>query len=215
VLSEYPSARTFTVQSSFKYDHPPDEVRDAVSAIRAHVPSIPPLIDEERGLSIIDRYSRRYREQITALAPVVNEVARFVPNRRKRKLHIGLFGYAREMEGITLPRAIKFTAALYSVGLPPELLGLDALTDDDIAAVKTFYRSFTQDISDALRYANLGSSFAPEGVFEAAGRIAGGTTPDTETTELTSRIERAVIERRTETATELVLQAAHRRRFLG
>jgi len=215
VLAEYPSARTFTIQSSFKYDHPPGEVQAAVAAIRAHKPSIPPLIDEEQSLEIIDRYSKRYREQITALAPVINDVARFVPNRRKRKLHIGLFGYAREMEGITLPRAIKFTAALYSIGLPPELLGLDALTDDDIAAIKTFYRSFTHDISDAMRYANLDSSFAPKGVFEAAGRIASGGNPDADNAELTARIERAVIERKTESTAELVLQAAHRRRFLG
>jgi len=215
VLAEYPSARTFTIQSSFKYDHPPDEVQAAVAAIRTHTPSIPPLIDEERGLEIIDRYSQRYREQIAALAPVINDVARFVPNRRKRKLHIGLFGYARELEGITLPRAIKFTAALYSIGLPPELLGLDALTDDDIAAIKTFYRSFTQDIGDALRYANLDSSFAPKGVFEAAGRIAGGDAPDAENAEMAGRVERAVIERKTESAAELVLQAAHLRRFLG
>ena len=40
-----------------------------------------------------------------ALAPLVNKMAKFIPKRRDRKLHTGLFGYARSLDGVTLPRA--------------------------------------------------------------------------------------------------------------
>ena len=43
-------------------------------------------------------------------------------------MHIGLFGYSREIGSVRLPRAINFTAALYSVGIPPEILGLSSLS---------------------------------------------------------------------------------------
>jgi phosphoenolpyruvate carboxylase len=100
-------------------------------------------------LSIIGKYSQEYQKQVTALAPVINNVARYVPSRRKRKLHIGLFGYSRSVGGITLPRAIPFTAALYSVGLPPEILGLNALDEDDLGFVREVYVNFEEDLRDA------------------------------------------------------------------
>src|SRR5207247_699537 len=36
VLTTYPSVQTFTIQSAFKYDHPPDAVRDGIAQLRAH-----------------------------------------------------------------------------------------------------------------------------------------------------------------------------------
>jgi phosphoenolpyruvate carboxylase len=63
------------------------------------------------------------------LAPLVNSLASYVPQRRARKLHIGLFGYSRNVAGVVLPRAIPFTAALYSLGIPPEIIGSKFLLD--------------------------------------------------------------------------------------
>jgi len=59
----------------------------------------------------------------------VNGVAAFVPQRRARKLHIGLFGYSRCVAGVCLPRATTFSTALYSIGLPPEFIGCSVLED--------------------------------------------------------------------------------------
>ena len=80
-----------------------------------------------RLLALIPRAADRYRAEVREIAGLVNQVAPHVPRRRLRKLHIGLFGYSREGQDMSLPRAITFCASLYSVGLPPELLGFAAL----------------------------------------------------------------------------------------
>ena len=155
-LAEYPSVQTFTIQSAFKYDHEEEQVRAAIQHINRSTRGAPQEVDEERCIKIIERVAARYAECVKALAPLVNEVARFVPARRARKLHIGLFGYSRRLDGhdTHLPRAIKFCAAMYSLGIPPEILGLSALDSSDLAFIRATYRKFDRDMEDALRYLN-------------------------------------------------------------
>lgn len=214
VTAEYPSAHTFTVQSAFKYDYPLEDVRNAVRRLEERWPTRPLPVDEEAALDLIERYTGAYERQIGPLAPLINRVARYVPERRKRKLHIGLFGYARSTGGITLPRAIKFTAALYSIGLPPEILGLDALDDADIGYIREVYVNFDEDLRAACRFLNTETGFVPP---ELAARVTDLTDveSDEEHTQITAAIARALRENETGKLTSLVLQAAHRRKFLG
>lgn len=214
VTAEYPSAHTFTVQSAFKYDYPLEEVRDAVRRLEDREPGRPQIVDEETALDLIERYTRAYERMLGPLAPLINRVARYVPERRKRKLHIGLFGYARSTGGISLPRAIKFTAALYSIGLPPEILGLDALDDADIGFIRDTYVSFDKDLAAASRFLNTDTGLVPP---ELAARVTDLTDveQDEEHARITADIARALRENETGNLTSLVLQAAHRRKFLG
>ncbi|MBU0662539.1 phosphoenolpyruvate carboxylase [Candidatus Micrarchaeota archaeon] len=154
LMKGYPSVQTFTIQSSFKYDHPAEEVMSAVKKIRAGSAGAPVEIGEEMALGIIEKCSREYEVQIKVLAPLINEIAMSVPERRQRKLHIGLFGYSRKMGAMQLPRAITFTAALYTLGLPPEILGLNALEDADVEFLKGAYPNFEKDLEEAVRYLN-------------------------------------------------------------
>jgi phosphoenolpyruvate carboxylase len=124
VAEEYPSVYTFTVQSAFKYDHPPEEVRKAINKLRERKISLPQDVNEKRCIEINWKYSQEYQRQVKELATIINRAARYIPSRRKRKMHIGLFDYSRNMDGITLPRAISFTSVLYSLGLPPDILFL-------------------------------------------------------------------------------------------
>lgn len=154
-LKGYPSVQTFTIQSAFKYDHDEEMVRKAVAEISEAQRGRPAPVDETACLELAERTSSAYKSQISVLAPVVNQLASFVPQRRKRKLHIGLFGYSRKvqgMDGVSLPRAITFCAALYSVGFPPELLGLNALSGKDFDTMSETYKNFQSDLADALRY---------------------------------------------------------------
>lgn len=217
VLREYPSVHTFTIQSAFKYDYPPEEVRVAIEKLKRREAAAPQGVDEERALELIRRYAAEYQKQVTALASLVNSVARYVPSRRKRKLHIGLFGYSRNVGEVKLPRAIRFTASLYSIGLPPELLGLNALTPEDRDFLKHVYVNFEGDLREALRYFNprslslLRNRFAPS--FSHLGLEPDGM--DEEHREITDYIIEKLREGEDESIAEPLLRAAYRRGFLG
>ncbi|MBD3209975.1 phosphoenolpyruvate carboxylase [Candidatus Micrarchaeota archaeon] len=151
---EYPSVQTFTVQSSFKYDYPFRDVVNAIDMIN-HRHRRPPLeIDEEKALSLVRKIARGYEGQLKQLADTINGISAFVPSRRARKLHVGLFGYSRSMKGISLPRAIKFCASFYSIGLPPELLGLSALSEKEFDGLHEHYVKLDEDLRGASRFLN-------------------------------------------------------------
>ncbi|MBM3934767.1 MAG: phosphoenolpyruvate carboxylase [SAR202 cluster bacterium] len=158
VLAEFPSVQTYTVQSSFKYDYEMKDARAGVNQLMAHERTDPTHVEEDRTLKLVEKLRGRYEAQVSPLAKMVNSVAPFVPRRRDRRLHTGLFGYSREGVGgsheIRLPRAITFAAALYSVGVPPELLALDAMSDDDLKYAKEVMPHFEDDLANALEYAN-------------------------------------------------------------
>jgi len=216
VAEEYPSAVTFTVQSAFKYDYPPAEVVEAVQSLREREVRRPAEIDEERAVDLIDRFAAEYRSHVVELAPLINSTAAHIPSRRRRKLHIGLFGYARDVEGITLPRAISFTGALYSLGVPPELFGLSALTDDDVRFLENAYPGFMFDLADAARYWDRDSDLMPAAVRAAAGRLGLDGVERDEAHIALSRNIRATIEAGgRESATAQLVAAGQIRRFLG
>ena len=153
-IEGYPSVYTFTLQSAFKYDYPPHEVANAVKFLNDSRPSKPTDVDEKKCLSIIEKLTLEYQKEISLLGNFVNEISPYIPPRRKRKLHIGLFGYSRNVSGLKLPRAITFCASLYSYGLPPELLGLSALSESDIDCIRGIYPNFDNDLKDSLKYLN-------------------------------------------------------------
>ena len=154
-FTEYPSAQTLTVQSAFKYDYSREEVRRGIAEIAARERGRPAPIDEARAREAMDRATAEYQSQVQMLAGFISGVAVYVPRRRERRMHVGLFGYGRTLGGgVTLPRAIGFAAALYSIGVPPELLGMGGLTDDDLAFVREVYPSLDGDLRASLRFTN-------------------------------------------------------------
>lgn len=212
---EFPSVVTFTIQSAFKFDYSPDQVRAACDFLRTHAIGAALPLDVERAIAIIERYSAAYRAHIVALAPHINLMAKFVPPRRARKLHIGLFGYARGAGDVTLPRAITFTCALYSLGLPPELIAFDALTDSDIAFLTEVSPSFKTTILAALRFADVDAPLFPPSLRAALDKAGWGCAHDCEHLAIVRRI-RAELERGTSSQiSDLVLRAAFLRKFLG
>ena len=119
-MKGYPSVQTFTVQSAFKFDYPEELVKTAIAHIKRAKRKAPiPVDDEEPVLELIEKMSACYARQIEQITPLINNVAQYIPARRKRKLHVGLFGYTRAVAGKRLPRAISFCASLYSIGIPP------------------------------------------------------------------------------------------------
>ena len=214
VSEEYPSVSTFTIQSAFKFDNPPEDVIKAITKLQKIRIKQPQEIKEERCLEIINKYLIEYQKQVVKLAPVINDIARYVPSRRKRKLHIGLFGYSRNMEGIALPRAIKFTAALYSLGLPPEILGLNALNNDDFQFVSKVYVHFEKDLKDSLKYFNIESRFIPEELKEFLRDFPIYSEVDEVHKKITEKIQDIKNSEKVNLE-EYILSAANIRKFLG
>jgi phosphoenolpyruvate carboxylase len=166
-------------------------------------------------MDIIERYTAEYQKQMLKLAPAINEIAKYVPSRRKRKLHTGLYGYSRSMGGVTFPRAIKFTAALYSLGLPPELLGLNALTREDRNFLKGVYVNFEKDIAAAVRYLNPDTGFVPEELKETLKELQSRYGCDEKHKEITGSIAKAIQENSTYGLETQTVLAAKLRKFLG
>jgi phosphoenolpyruvate carboxylase len=151
-LDEYRGLNTVTVQSAFRYDFPLSKVRAAVSSLNSKLPNGQALqvdaAQEKLLRTAMYKLIAAYQTRIEELAPFINSVARFVPRRRARKLHIGLFGYSRNVKGKTMPRAIPFAAAFYSMGIPPEFIGASALGELSSAewdSLEAVYVKMTKD----------------------------------------------------------------------
>ena len=218
-LDEYPSAHTFTVQSAFKYDYDQATVQAGIAELLAYERREPPPIDQDRARAVIDRATAEYQAQVRQHINLISAVSANVPKRRERKLHVGLFGYGRTLDSVgdevTLPRAIGFAASLYSIGVPPELLGLAALTPEDLAFVREIYPSLDGDLRAALRFTNerqvkelLGDSYL---------RLVGQFTDEIDRVHegLTSAIRAAIEHGSRVSISHYVEEAAQLRRFLG
>lgn len=66
-----------------------------------------------------------------------------------------LFGYSRSVGKVSLPRAIPFAGALYTLGIPPEFIGLGALSELSEAewdALKKHYENFGHDLESVAGF---------------------------------------------------------------
>lgn len=216
----YPSVQTFTVQSAFKFDYPEELVKNAIGQIKRAKRKAPiPIDDESVLINLIEKISRSYSRQVEKMTDVINEVAQYVPSRRKRKLHVGLFGYTRAVAGKRLPRAIGFCAALYSIGLPPELLGLSSLKPSEIKTMLEFYPNFTEDLHEALSYYDpeslkmLPPSVADE--IKKTVRLFEKIEPNLIHQSLVRALRRSLEKKDDQNITALISQAGRERKFLG
>jgi phosphoenolpyruvate carboxylase len=162
-LAQYAGIRTYCIQSAFRYDFPFDQVKTALEKIQKEAPKRNAerlTTEEHRQLrQASDLFSAFWKPAVEALAPLINQVAEYVPARRERLLHVGLFGYSRGVGKVRLPRAIKFTAALYSIGVPPELIatgrGLAAAKEKGLLPiVERMYPAMRADLKHAGKYLN-------------------------------------------------------------
>lgn len=162
-IAEYSGVRTMTIQSAFRYDYPLNKVKEAIQLIEKKLPTLEftaltkKEIDDVHYVNNI--FGGYYKKTIEAIAPLINEIAGCVPGRRERMLHIGLFGYSRGVGKVSLPRAITFTAALYSLGVPPEFIGSgrgirDAMRAGRLKTIEKHYKNLRADFVHAGKYLN-------------------------------------------------------------
>ena len=215
---EYPSVQTFSIQSSFKYDHPFRDVANAVDILEHGRRRAPLQINETKALALVNKIKTAYQKQIVTMADIINGIAAYVPAKRARKLHVGLFGYARSMGKVTLPRAIKFCASFYSIGVPPELLGLSGLNEKDWDTLSTMYTKLDEDIKDSMKYMNKANLLLlPKEVRDGVSKVLErfDFEENSEYTQVTSRILKNFLKGQRALLPEDIRSAAWYRKFLG
>ncbi len=162
-LEQYAGVRTYSIQSAFRYDYPKDQVKKALQEIKAIAPRKRTVMVSDADMKSIKKIcgfgSALWKPTIESIAGLINEVARYVPPRRERLQHIGLFGYSRGIGKVRLPRAIGFTAALYSIGIPPEFIttGRTLVKAGEAGLLETiekYYPALREDLRHAGKYLN-------------------------------------------------------------
>ncbi|QQR83519.1 phosphoenolpyruvate carboxylase [Candidatus Peregrinibacteria bacterium] len=162
-IQEYSGIRTITIQSAFRYDYPLPQVKKAIQYIENTLPTLsytPLNAQEVSDVHWANKtFGHYYKQTVEAAADVINGLSAQVPSRRERMQHIGLFGYSRGLGKVSLPRAIKFTSALYNVGVPPEFIGTgrglrDAMRTGALKTIEKHYLNLRADFIHAGKYLN-------------------------------------------------------------
>lgn len=177
-LEEYRGVYTVTIQSAFKYDYPTEVVGRVVRALNDSLPygEVEDVAEEETATRVIAKFKSSYQSTVEKLAPLINNMASYVPARRARKLHVGLFGYPRRLGDVALPRAIPFAGALYSLGLPPEFIGLRALyglDEGEWRLLEGLYVKMRHDLDAVAKYLSMRNLDALADLCGQAARRAG------------------------------------------
>ncbi len=158
---EYQGIKTVLLQSAFRYDYEKKLVVKAIKKLEKILPQgkakLVTFSEEEKLKKLITVFEKSYRKTIEQLAPLINEIASYLPKRRERVLHVGLFGYSRGVGKVRLPRAIGFTAALYSLGIPPEIIGTGrgigfAVKTGQIGLLEKYYLNIKEDLRRSGRF---------------------------------------------------------------
>lgn len=159
-LKEYQGVHTFVIQGAFRYDWDQQSVKRAIQEISMSK-TVPPkaTINLEEASTLCQIFRAPYQATVEKLAKEINHIAAQIPSRRERMLHVGLFGYSRGIGKVSLPRAIKFTAALYSMGAPPEIIGTgrglkQAAKQKLLGSLEKYYQNLRSDLQQAMMYYN-------------------------------------------------------------
>jgi phosphoenolpyruvate carboxylase len=154
--------RTVSIQSSFRYDYPLASVKSAIKRLETLLPNTKPQIidhNDQRRLEAIGALSTPlYQATLSGIAQDMGAFFDAVPRRRDRRQHIGLLAYGRSMGQQKMPRAITFTAGFYSIGVPPEFIGLGRslrkLKTSDVELVRKYYHNLISDLEIAGHFLN-------------------------------------------------------------
>ncbi len=161
-LEEFPGVRTVMLQSSFRYDYPKDVVIAAIKRLSTDLaktsPRLIPAEQQQQLIKVAERSATHYKATLNEIVGDVQPFFKAVPKRRDRRQHIGLLAYSRQMGEHKLPRAITFAAAFYSIGVPPELIGLGRtlrdLPADQLATLRAEYHNLVADFETVGGYLN-------------------------------------------------------------
>lgn len=193
VLRNYEGVRTFSVQSGLRYDHGEAETRKVVKSLHEEAGRNTARIFSEEEIGemqeMIGIFSKNYLDIFGKLICTVDFISRYIPKNRDRLAGVKTdLQYSRESIAVedianlvsdeslkreilgidthiecSVPRAISFTASLYTLGLPPEFMGIGRslleiirrFGDEGIARLLEYYPLLKKDLAFASRYVNF------------------------------------------------------------
>ncbi|AEM38718.1 phosphoenolpyruvate carboxylase [Pyrolobus fumarii 1A] len=140
-VMQYRGYYTVTIQTALRYDTPREDYIHTLRILRENAAADAKVLskEEERVLAEAARIAtREYLRFLIQVADIVYTVSRHVPKRRER---VPTEQYGRDISPslafasdpsllvnakstLPLPRAIRFTASMYTLGIPPALVGL-------------------------------------------------------------------------------------------
>ncbi|MFN3383371.1 MAG: phosphoenolpyruvate carboxylase [Archaeoglobaceae archaeon] len=153
---QYAGYHTATIQSAIRYDVSLEEYRKAKETILNACCNTSSKISED-VVSIIMEASAKYRSIVSKYVEKVIEMAKLIPSTRDRiswKEYGRLFSY--DDQAVCVPRAIVYTAAWYSIGLPPILLDAPYIVElaksDKLDEVSKILPAYLKEIEYDMKY---------------------------------------------------------------
>ncbi len=155
-----------TMQSALRYDYPKEKVKQTIKYLKNKLPNSSPsgfTYEEVKSLmEIVQTVAEAYKGYFLQTIDIIAKISEFMPNQRDRLLTSMGLNYGRSvatLPGLGVPRVIRATASFYSIGLPPELLGLgsalEKLSLQQLQMLKGVYPSLVEDVKKAAKYLNL------------------------------------------------------------
>lgn len=193
IINEFAGIKTVTIQAGIRYDIGKEKTKSLIEDFKENINSVEPLSYTEKEMveikNMIGTFTKYYLRTFYQIIEAVKKISDLMPNQRDRLARKGPVGYARDVpmpsdiaeltseDELTrqlkdlqldslpeLPRAIKYTASLYTLGIPPEFIGtgrgLEEISkkfgDDALSRLlNEYYPSLKADLNFAGRFVNL------------------------------------------------------------
>jgi len=229
-IENWKSYSTVTIQSALRYDTDYNQYVETAEKLISNVDTKPNVLDidnEKALIKIISQVTPVYRRNLVNIVKGLRELFNAIPSTRER---VTYQKYGRSVEKTVIPRAIRFTAACYTAGIPPTLLDVEVLAKmntKDLDTVLSAYPGMLKDLMYDISFFNpeIASKYIPTDIVKTIKEsvdtlrqnlgIEGNINVDEEYWKFASMIASKIREHVDEEVISLIVKLAKTRGFLG